>query len=160
MSNLGFTVDYVDGAAAKERTIKWAEEPQAGIRGNVQDHRVKHRTLTEAYRFKPAERQGIDDCQTILLGFQYVFSDPMCIALVALGVFVGIIFGSIPGLTATLGVTLFIPFTYTHAAAVQGLVRCRSPSMSAASAAASSPRPSSTSPARRPPSTPASTAIP
>ena len=25
MSNLGFTVDYVDGAAAKERTIKWAE---------------------------------------------------------------------------------------------------------------------------------------
>ena len=26
MSNLGFTVDYVDGAAAKERTIKWAEE--------------------------------------------------------------------------------------------------------------------------------------
>ena len=26
MSNLGFTVDYVDGAAAKERTIKWAED--------------------------------------------------------------------------------------------------------------------------------------
>lgn len=50
---------------------------------------------------------------TIILGFQYVFSDPMCIALLFLGVFVGIIFGSIPGLTATLGVTLFIPFTYT-----------------------------------------------
>ena len=33
--------------------------------------------------------------QTILLGFQYVFSDPMCIALLALGVFVGIIFGTI-----------------------------------------------------------------
>ena len=59
--------------------------------------------------------------QTILLGFQYVFSDPMCIALLALGVFVGIIFGSIPGLTATLGVTLFIPFTYTMQP-VQGLV--------------------------------------
>ena len=37
-----------------------------------------------------------------------------------LGVFVGIIFGSIPGLTATLGVTLFIPFTYTMSP-VQGL---------------------------------------
>ena len=59
--------------------------------------------------------------QTILLGFQYVFSDPMCIALLALGVFVGIILGSIPGLTATLGVTLFIPFTYTMQP-VQGLV--------------------------------------
>ena len=48
---------------------------------------------------------------TIILGFQYVFSDPICIAPMILGVFVGIIFGSIPGLTATLGVTLFIPFT-------------------------------------------------
>ena len=45
----------------------------------------------------------------------------MCIALLALGVFVGIIFGSIPGLTATLGVTLFSPFTYTMQP-VQGLV--------------------------------------
>ena len=57
---------------------------------------------------------------TIILGFQYIFSDPMCLLMLALGVFVGIIFGSIPGLTATLGVTLFIPFTYTLAA-VQGL---------------------------------------
>lgn len=72
--------------------------------------------------------------QTILLGFQYVFSDPMCIALLALGVFVGIIFGSIPGLTATLGVTLFIPFTYTMQP-VQGLGHADRPSMSAASAA-------------------------
>ena len=45
----------------------------------------------------------------------------MCIALLALGVFVGIIFGSSPGLTATLGVTRFIPFTYTMQP-VQGLV--------------------------------------
>ena len=44
----------------------------------------------------------------------------MCIFLMLLGVFVGIIFGSIPGLTATLGVTLFIPFTYTMSP-VQGL---------------------------------------
>lgn len=57
---------------------------------------------------------------TIILGFQYIFGDPMCLLMLALGVFVGIIFGSIPGLTATLGVTLFIPFTYTLAA-VQGL---------------------------------------
>ena len=32
---------------------------------------------------------------TIILGFQYVFSDPMCLALMLLGVFVGIIFGTI-----------------------------------------------------------------
>lgn len=57
---------------------------------------------------------------TIILGFQFIFSDPMCIALLLLGIFVGIIFGSIPGLTATLGVTLFIPFTYAMSP-VQGL---------------------------------------
>ncbi len=57
---------------------------------------------------------------TIILGFQYIFSDPMTIALLLLGIFVGIIFGSIPGLTATLGVTLFIPFTYVMSP-VQGL---------------------------------------
>ncbi len=58
--------------------------------------------------------------QTIILGFQYVFSDPISIALMVFGVFVGIVFGAIPGLTATLGVTLFIPFTYTLSA-VQGI---------------------------------------
>lgn len=34
------------------------------------------------------------------------------IALVALGTLVGIIFGAIPGLTAAMGVILFLPFTY------------------------------------------------
>jgi len=58
--------------------------------------------------------------ETIILGFEYVLSDPFSVFLLMFGVFVGIIFGSIPGLTATLGVTLFIPFTYTMSA-VQGI---------------------------------------
>jgi putative tricarboxylic transport membrane protein len=58
--------------------------------------------------------------ETILLGFQTLFSHPSVVVLMVLGVFFGIIFGSIPGLTATLGVMLMIPFTFTMSAA-QGL---------------------------------------
>lgn len=39
--------------------------------------------------------------------------DPMVIALIILGVFLGIIFGSIPGLTATMAIVMFLPVTYT-----------------------------------------------
>ena len=49
----------------------------------------------------------------ILAGFQAIFSDPMTIFYLFFGVFFGIVFGCIPGLTATLGVALMIPFTYT-----------------------------------------------
>lgn len=58
--------------------------------------------------------------EAIVLGFQAVFSDPSVFLLMVFGVFLGIIFGSIPGLTATLGVMLMIPFTFTMGAS-QGL---------------------------------------
>jgi putative tricarboxylic transport membrane protein len=56
----------------------------------------------------------------IIVGFQVIFSDPMTLGLLFFGVFMGIVFGCIPGLTAVLGVTLMIPFTYTMTP-VQGL---------------------------------------
>ena len=48
----------------------------------------------------------------ILLGFQVLFANPINLVLLAFGIFMGIFFGAIPGLTATLGVCLMIPFTY------------------------------------------------
>ncbi|MDR2132211.1 MAG: tripartite tricarboxylate transporter permease [Clostridiales Family XIII bacterium] len=56
----------------------------------------------------------------LTLGFSYVFSDPLTIFLLIGGTLFGIVFGSIPGLTATLGVILLIPFTYGMTP-VQGL---------------------------------------
>ena len=58
--------------------------------------------------------------EAIILGFQAVFSDPLVIVYMFFGVFFGIVFGCIPGLTATLGVALLIPFTFSMTA-VQGL---------------------------------------
>ena len=49
----------------------------------------------------------------ILIGFSSLFSDPVNLIVLVFGIFLGIVFGCIPGLTATLGVTLMIPFTYT-----------------------------------------------
>lgn len=57
---------------------------------------------------------------TILLGFTTLFTDIPSLLLLVAGVFLGIVFGCIPGLTATLGVTLMIPFTYSMSS-VQGL---------------------------------------
>ena len=51
--------------------------------------------------------------EAITLGFQTLFSNPSVFMVMVFGVFMGIIFGAIPGLTATLGVTLMIPFTFT-----------------------------------------------
>ncbi len=48
----------------------------------------------------------------ILDGFTAVFTDPVLLLMVAFGTFVGIIFGAIPGLTATMAVTIFLPMTY------------------------------------------------
>lgn len=56
----------------------------------------------------------------ILAGFTALFSDPMSLALLFFGIFFGIVFGCIPGLTATLGVALMIPFTFTMTP-IQGL---------------------------------------
>lgn len=58
--------------------------------------------------------------EVISLGFQSLFVHPSVPALMVFGVFFGIIFGAIPGLTATLGVMLMIPFTFTMSAE-QGL---------------------------------------
>ena len=48
--------------------------------------------------------------EAMIVGFQAIFGDPFSIALLFFGVFMGIVFGCIPGLTAVLGVTLMIPF--------------------------------------------------
>ncbi|MGB4405823.1 MAG: tripartite tricarboxylate transporter permease [Sphaerochaeta sp.] len=58
--------------------------------------------------------------EAIIIGFQGLASDPFTFVLMVFGVFMGIFFGAIPGLTATLGVTLMIPFTFTMTP-VQGL---------------------------------------
>ena len=58
--------------------------------------------------------------EAIILGFQTLFSTPSVFFLMVGGIFMGIIFGAIPGLTATLGVTLMIPFTFSMGAE-QGL---------------------------------------
>ncbi|MCE5281116.1 MAG: tripartite tricarboxylate transporter permease [Deltaproteobacteria bacterium] len=54
------------------------------------------------------------------MGLGLVVSDPFSILLLFFGVFLGIIFGCIPGLTSVLGVTLIIPFTFTMTS-VQGM---------------------------------------
>ena len=40
------------------------------------------------------------------------FSNPYCIFLVIAGSILGIIFGAIPGLTATMGMAIFLPMTF------------------------------------------------
>lgn len=49
----------------------------------------------------------------IWAGFSSVALDPFILLLIFAGVAVGIIFGSIPGLTATMAVVMFLPMTYT-----------------------------------------------
>lgn len=46
-------------------------------------------------------------------GFATLLGDPAGLSWIALGVFVGIVFGAIPGLTATMGVAVFIPITFS-----------------------------------------------
>ncbi|MFH1081447.1 MAG: tripartite tricarboxylate transporter permease [Pseudomonadota bacterium] len=58
--------------------------------------------------------------EAITMGFGLIASDPFSILLLFLGVFLGIVFGCIPGLTSVLGVTLIIPFTFTMTS-VQGM---------------------------------------
>lgn len=49
-------------------------------------------------------------------GFQALLTDPGMFLLLVAGVLMGIIFGSIPGLTGALGIALILPFTYTMSA--------------------------------------------
>lgn len=53
-------------------------------------------------------------------GFKYLMSDPYSLVLMTFGIFMGIVFGCIPGLTATLGVVLMIPITYSMGT-IQGM---------------------------------------
>lgn len=48
----------------------------------------------------------------LLIGVKYLFSDYYAALLLIGGTFLGLVFGAIPGLTAALGVTLLLPFTY------------------------------------------------
>lgn len=41
------------------------------------------------------------------------FLDPMIFLMIAAGTFLGLIFGSLPGLTATMGIALLLPLTFT-----------------------------------------------
>lgn len=42
-----------------------------------------------------------------------VISDPISLFFIIMGVFIGIIFGAVPGLTATIAIIMFLPVTYT-----------------------------------------------
>ena len=48
----------------------------------------------------------------ILSGILAVITSPLCLLLISMGVIVGIIFGSIPGLSATMAVVLFLPMSF------------------------------------------------
>lgn len=54
---------------------------------------------------------------TFFIGMGEIGQDPMILLLIVLGVFMGIVFGSIPGLTGALGISLILPFTYKVSAA-------------------------------------------
>lgn len=50
---------------------------------------------------------------SLLSGFATILTNPMAIALIFIGVIVGIIFGAVPGLTATTAIAMFLPVTYS-----------------------------------------------
>lgn len=52
----------------------------------------------------------------IIEGFSSILLNPTCLMWMAVGTVVGIIFGSIPGLTATMAMAMFIPVTYALSA--------------------------------------------
>lgn len=58
----------------------------------------------------------------ILQGFS-ILTDPKAIIFLSLGFFIGIIFGCLPGLTATLAIVLLLPMTYSMPLS-QALVMC------------------------------------
>lgn len=53
------------------------------------------------------------DPSVIMQGASSVVSDPITLFFILMGVFVGIIFGAVPGLTATIAIIMFLPVTYT-----------------------------------------------
>jgi len=58
----------------------------------------------------------------LLIGaFQTVLSDPMSLVFILIGVTAGIMVGCLPGLTATMGCALLVPFTFSMPP-IQGLL--------------------------------------
>jgi len=55
----------------------------------------------------------IEGIIALISGFHDLFVDPLILVLLIGGVFIGMVFGAIPGLTAALGVALFLPFTFS-----------------------------------------------
>jgi putative tricarboxylic transport membrane protein len=54
----------------------------------------------------------MDVFANLLPALGHVLTDPLALSLMVVGVVVGFIFGATPGLTATMGVALFIPLTF------------------------------------------------
>lgn len=48
----------------------------------------------------------------MLNGFLMVLSSPACLGMIVVGVFIGIVFGAIPGLSSTMALVLFLPMTF------------------------------------------------
>ena len=57
---------------------------------------------------------------TLLTGLEVFIQQPLLLILLVAGVFFGMVFGAIPGLTAALGVSLILPFTFAMTAS-QGI---------------------------------------
>jgi putative tricarboxylic transport membrane protein len=49
----------------------------------------------------------------LIEGFGILLNDPFSLVWIVFGVFVGIIFGAIPGLTATMAIAVFLPITFS-----------------------------------------------
>ena len=63
----------------------------------------------------------MDSLINLLDAFQIIFSNPYSLLYILIGVAAGIIVGCLPGLTATMGVALLVPFTFSLPP-VQGLL--------------------------------------
>ena len=48
----------------------------------------------------------------LFTGIAAVFGSPLCIGLIFIGVGIGIMFGAVPGLTATTAIAMFLPITF------------------------------------------------
>ena len=46
-------------------------------------------------------------------GILSTITDPITLVLVVVGTFMGLVFGALPGLTASMGIALLIPLTFT-----------------------------------------------
>ena len=51
--------------------------------------------------------------EVYISGVLNTITDPMCVLFVFIGTFMGLVFGCLPGLTASMGIALLIPLTFT-----------------------------------------------